>query len=396
LFTVYIVNNFIYFVKGFDVKNKHFYLPFERVHICTVSDALHVIQHPAAAPICPTWAVWYRVRTGASCLAWSALVSGTACAVQSCPVRWMGQGRTVGVYRESLEWGGEPSNHRKNKKGSKITPTPISSSQKFSAKTKRPLQRVWLLCYTCLTSLEREESTKMYALFGMIALVATPVFGALCLYNKATHKKDNRMLIAFFVSFAVLVICLAVTPEPSHDESASSGVTSSSAKSTATELDDSSIEEVSESSASSTPASQKAASESERPISSEPASSEQVASSASSHNPDDDILMLDLDDYAKQAADNAVKAKDKYAGKQYKVTYQVNSVSDAMIKLDNPYTVMFSVNFVTSHSIGYTVYMAGFPENEKDKISMLSPGQTVTFVGDFDGNKFTDCRFIVP
>ena len=121
-----------------------------------------------------------------------------------------------------------------------------------------------------------------------------------------------------------------------------------------------------------------------------------MASSASSHNPDDDIPTLDLDDYAKQAADNAVKAKDKYAGKQYKVTYQVNSVSDMMVKTNNPYTVMFSVNFVTSHSIGYTVYMAGFPENEKDKISRLSPGQTVTFVGDFDGNKFTDCRFIVP
>ena len=129
---------------------------------------------------------------------------------------------------------------------------------------------------------------------------------------------------------------------------------------------------------------------------SESASSEQVASSASSHNPDDDIPVLDLDDYAKQAADNAVKAKDKYAGRQYKVTYQVNSVSDAMIKLDNPYTVMFSVNFVTSHSIGYTVYMAGFPESEKNKISQLSPGQTITFVGDFDGNRFTDCRFIVP
>lgn len=234
----------------------------------------------------------------------------------------------------------------------------------------------------------------MYALFGMIALVATPVFGALCLYNKATHKKDNRMLIAFFASFAVLVICLAVTPEPSHDEPTS--ITSSPAESTATEPDGSSIEEVAESSVSSTPASQEATSETEQPVSSEPASSEQVASSASSHNPDDDIPTLDLDDYAKQAADNAVKAKDKYAGKQYKVTYQVNSVSDAMIKLDNPYTVMFSVNFVTSHSIGYTVYMAGFPENEKDKISRLSPGQTVTFVGDFDGNKFTDCRFIVP
>ena len=186
----------------------------------------------------------------------------------------------------------------------------------------------------------------MYALFGMIALVATPVFGALCLYNKATHKKDNRMLIAFFVSFTVLVICLAVTPEPSHDEPTSSSVASFSAESVVSEPDSRSIEEVAESSVSSTPASQEATSETEQP-----ASSEHVASSASSHNPDDDIPTLDLDDYAKQAADNAVKAKDKYAGKQYKVTYQVNSVSDAIIKLDNPYTVMFSVNFVTSHSI---------------------------------------------
>lgn len=237
----------------------------------------------------------------------------------------------------------------------------------------------------------------MYALFGMIALVATPVFGALCLYNKATHKKDNRMLIAFFASFAVLVICLAVTPELSHDESASSSVVFSSAvESVAEEPDSSSDGKTVESASDSDSASQEVASKTEHPASSEPASSEQVASSASSHNPDDDIPILDLDDYAKQAADNAVKAKDKYAGKQYKVTYQVNSVSDAMIKLDNPYTVMFSVNFFTSHSIGFTVYMAGFPGNEKDKISNLSPGQTVTFVGDFDGNKFTDCRFIVP
>lgn len=238
----------------------------------------------------------------------------------------------------------------------------------------------------------------MYALFGMIALVATPVFGALCLYNKATHKKDSRMLIAFFASFAVLAVCVALTPEPSHDEPASSSaVLSSAVESVAEEPDSSSDGKTVESASDSDSASQEVASETEHPASSEPASSkQQVASSASSHNPDDDIPILDLDDYAKQAADNAVKAKDKYAGKQYKVTYQVNSVSDMMVKTDNPYTVMFSVNFVTSHSIGYTVYMAGFAENERDKISRLSPGQTVTFVGDFDGNKFTDCRFIVP
>jgi hypothetical protein len=37
-------------------------------------------------------------------------------------------------------------------------PTPYCQSQKFPAKTKRPLQRVCVLCYTCFTSLEREES----------------------------------------------------------------------------------------------------------------------------------------------------------------------------------------------------------------------------------------------
>jgi hypothetical protein len=38
------------------------------------------------------------------------------------------------------------------------TPHPHCQSQKFRAKIKRPLQRVYVLCYTCLTSLEREES----------------------------------------------------------------------------------------------------------------------------------------------------------------------------------------------------------------------------------------------
>lgn len=92
MFTVYIVNNLIYFVKGFDVKNKHFYLPFVRVHICTVSDALHHLQHTTAVPIAPRGLSGIECRpvqrvqrpgvcVGAPCLAWSALASGTACPV---------------------------------------------------------------------------------------------------------------------------------------------------------------------------------------------------------------------------------------------------------------------------------------------------------------------------
>nr|DAE79516.1 MAG TPA: hypothetical protein [Caudoviricetes sp.]DAJ19793.1 MAG TPA: hypothetical protein [Siphoviridae sp. cthBp9] len=67
MFTVYIVNNFIYFVKGFDVKNKHFYLPFVCVHICTVSDTLHALQRSAPGTICPARPVLYGLPCCLSC-----------------------------------------------------------------------------------------------------------------------------------------------------------------------------------------------------------------------------------------------------------------------------------------------------------------------------------------
>lgn len=53
---------------------RYFFEPLHRVQICTVSDTLHAIQHTAAVTICPAWAVWYRVQTGAACPA-----SGRAC-----------------------------------------------------------------------------------------------------------------------------------------------------------------------------------------------------------------------------------------------------------------------------------------------------------------------------
>jgi hypothetical protein len=74
-------------------------------------------------------------------------------------VRWKVQETTGGVYSRRPAPPGQPFNHRKNKKGSKNHPTPIANFKNSAAKTKRPLQRVCVLCYTCLTSLEREEST---------------------------------------------------------------------------------------------------------------------------------------------------------------------------------------------------------------------------------------------
>lgn len=58
------------------------------------------------------------------------LASGTACAaacaVQSVRVRWRGQGYTGGAYSRRPAPPGQSPNHRKNKKGSKITPPPLS------------------------------------------------------------------------------------------------------------------------------------------------------------------------------------------------------------------------------------------------------------------------------
>ena len=78
---------------------------------------------------------------------------------------------TGGAYRERLGVGWVDSLRRKNSKKAfsvpthplfptQITPAPIVHLQNSAAKTKRPLQRVCVLCYTCLTILEREESIK--------------------------------------------------------------------------------------------------------------------------------------------------------------------------------------------------------------------------------------------
>ena len=120
---------------------------------------------PAAVPIYPAQRVqrpgvswhglpWYLPRPG----------SGTACAavcrVQSVWVRWSVQGHTGGVYSRRPAPPGQSRHHRKNKKRLQKIRSWIFSHQKFFQKQKRPLQRVCVLCYTCLTILEREESVK--------------------------------------------------------------------------------------------------------------------------------------------------------------------------------------------------------------------------------------------
>lgn len=115
----------------------------------TVSDTLHDLQHPTAVLICPAWPVWYRVQTGAACP-----TSGRVCrALRGLLWFWHGlrgclrcavfpgalglAGVAGGVYRQRRGWGGEPSNHRKNKKGSKKSPRPLLSISKIFCKNKK-------------------------------------------------------------------------------------------------------------------------------------------------------------------------------------------------------------------------------------------------------------------
>lgn len=99
-----------------------------------------------------------------SCLAWSALVLARPARLPALYSLFgfagAGRGAPAGYTAAAQPRPVSPVTTEKIKKAQKKSPHPYCQSQKFRAKTKRPLQRVCVLCYTCLTSLEREESVK--------------------------------------------------------------------------------------------------------------------------------------------------------------------------------------------------------------------------------------------
>lgn len=147
------------------------------VRICSVSDTLHrqsSTPHPVRSSRrglsgieCSRCSV-SNVRACVSCLAWSALppvmCSRSGCAGWGWGLHlwgiWVEPGvgwptpRVEKIQKRRFPCLPTPSFLLKNH------PTPYCQSQKFPAKIKRPLQRVYVLCYTCLRSLEREESVK--------------------------------------------------------------------------------------------------------------------------------------------------------------------------------------------------------------------------------------------
>lgn len=124
-------------------------------------DGLPAIQHPAAVPIYPAWAAWYRVQTGAACPAsgrvcralrgllwfWHGLRGCLRCAVcsgalglGSPPLGYMGRAGGGGAVAPS---------RRKNSKKAFLLPThplfsaqnthtPIANLKNFPQKQKDP------------------------------------------------------------------------------------------------------------------------------------------------------------------------------------------------------------------------------------------------------------------
>ena len=163
------------------VRNIAHFLVFVFMRCCAVSKSAQFRTHcppssAAAVMICPARSVLYRVQTGAACPAFGRVCRCSSCCGRSAlhlarpvlpPVmcrpsgcaggcRGTPEGYTAAAQPRPVS----PVTTEKIKKAQKTTPTPISNLKNSAAKTKRPLQRVCVLCYTCLTSLEREESVK--------------------------------------------------------------------------------------------------------------------------------------------------------------------------------------------------------------------------------------------
>ena len=62
----------------------------------------------------------------------------------------------------------------------------------------------------------------MFFALTLITMVTTPIFGIMCLINAMRHKKNNKTLLAFVISFAVLVVSFCAMPTSSNESPSSS------------------------------------------------------------------------------------------------------------------------------------------------------------------------------
>lgn len=120
----------------------------KRPKLYTLPDTLCRQSSPCTATVHPVRSVWYRVQTGAACpasgrvcvllWAWSALPS-VLCSLSGCA--GVGRGTPAGYIAAAQPRPVSLPTTEKIKKAQK-PPHPHCQSSKFSAKTKRPLQRV--------------------------------------------------------------------------------------------------------------------------------------------------------------------------------------------------------------------------------------------------------------
>jgi RNA polymerase subunit RPABC4/transcription elongation factor Spt4 len=131
------------------------------------------------------------------------------------------------------------STTEKIKKAQKNYHTPYCQSQKFRAKIKRPLQRVCVLCYTCLTSLEREESAMAKSKMTTCKHCGAEIAASAKVCPQCGGKNKPPIYKRWwFIAIIVLIVLSAIGGSGSGSDSSasSSKATSKASESTASSV----------------------------------------------------------------------------------------------------------------------------------------------------------------
>lgn len=276
----------------------------------------------------------------------------------------------------------------------------------------------------------------MYMGIGMFFLLAWLAYLANWLYKVIAHKtakrekatkKDFWMPIA---CFALMIITVAIAPEKKVDASSLAAESVASSVAASSSVEEKSNLQAAESKQAEQETERNAAlkAESERRAAEvaanskkeEPASKEQSASekakeeernaairaesaklaasskttskpkrSNSSSNTTTAVTTIDFDTVYKEYKANEVRAEETYGKKRYRVTGNVNALTD-----DGLMNLMGGVTVTLTRKVGNTTvfFFASFPKDQKEKIMKINAGDDITIVGEMRNLNFFSCE----
>lgn len=128
--------------------------------------------------------------------------------------------------------------------------------------------------------------------------------------------------------------------------------------------------------------------ESEKRAASSKASSKPKKSSSSTAS-SNTVTTLDFDTVYKEYKSNEVRAEERYGKKKYRVTGNVNALTD-----DGLMNLMGGVTVTLTRKVGNTTvyFFCSFPKDQKSKIMQINTGDDITIVGEMRNMNFFSCE----